>query len=93
MHMNYRAELLGMIDRLVKGEWSVDQFRDAYYDFYLEQVPSDELSAEELDFFGAVQERLDWTSESPNKDERGYGWMDHQEFIEWLRVHQTNAWL
>ncbi len=81
--------MLQMIDRLVGGEWSVDRFHDAFYDFYLEKVPHEQLRAEALEFFGGVQEKLDWTRKTPTEEERRYGWLDEDEFIEWVRTQRA----
>lgn len=32
--MDYRARLLDMIDALVSRKWSVEEFRENYYDFF-----------------------------------------------------------
>ena len=63
---------LGMIDRLIGGEWSVDEFETAYYDYFVDTVPSSFLSDEDEDFFAAVQERLDWTARNPTNTSNGY---------------------
>ena len=84
----YQRLLTEMIGRLVSGEWSVKDFRRAYYDFWLEQVPTGLLSSEEEDFFSAIQEGLEWTTEQPTEEERGYGWMDEQEYVDWVKLEQ-----
>jgi hypothetical protein len=84
--MTHRDELLRMIERLVSGEWSVPEFEAAYYEYYLDEVNDDSLSDRESEFFGAVHEKLDWTDKAPDPESRAYGWVDHDEFREWLQV-------
>jgi hypothetical protein len=77
---SFKKNLLGMIDRLIGGEWSVDEFETAYYDYFVDTVPSSFLSDEDEDFFAAVQERLN--------AEREVGWLTHDEYIQWLRTER-----
>jgi hypothetical protein len=64
-----------MIEKLLREEWSVPEFRTHYYDFYLEKVPDDALSEADWEFFGALQEKLDRTEEKP--------WLDHDQYVLW----------
>jgi len=88
--MTHRDELLRMIHRLVSGEWSVPEFEGAYYEYYLEEVTHDSLSDQEFEFFGTVQEKLDWTDEAPDPESRAYGWIDHEEFRQWVQAQLDN---
>lgn len=85
---NYKKELMDMIDRLLAGDWTVEQFDRAYYDFELEEVPRESLSEDEDDFFSTVREKLDWTTPSPTEYEREHGWLTHEEFVDWVRLEQ-----
>lgn len=86
--MNYKEALLSKIDRLINHELSVPEFRKEYYDFYLEQVPDQALSDQDAKFFGSVQEKLDWTNESPDLESQSYGWMNYDQYIKWVRDYQ-----
>lgn len=83
--MNYKEELLNKINKLINSEWDVPMFEKEYYHFYLDKVPSDKLTDSETNFFGLVQEKLEWTSENPSEEEKGYGWADYKTYTEWLR--------
>jgi len=85
---SFKKNLLGMIDRFIGGEWPVDEFETAYYDYFVDTVPSSFLSDEDEDFFAAVQERLDWTARNPTNAEREVGWLTHDEYIQWLRTER-----
>lgn len=82
--MDYKKELLALIDQLLAGELTVPQFRDSYYDFYLEEVSDEALTTQDSEFFGLVQEMLDWTTLGPPEEDRAVGWMGHEEFIDWV---------
>ena len=85
--MDYQYTLLKMVAHLLDGTWTVSEFRDNYYDFYLEEVPDEAISEFDADFFGLIQEKLDWTDENPDPESRKYGWMDEAEFVKWVREH------
>ena len=75
-----------MVLKVLSREWSVGRFREEYYPYFLDKVPTDALSEDDEDFFAAVQEKLDWTAESVTDEEHQFGWIDHTEFIQWLRT-------
>jgi hypothetical protein len=83
--MNHKQHLIEMIQTLISGEWTVPQFRDHYYDFYLEKVPDGVLSEADWDFFGEVQEKLDWTTWEPDPEEQKYGWLNYDQYVAWVR--------
>jgi len=87
--MDYREALLRSIDRLIAGGLTVPKFRDEYYDFYLETVPDDALSDRDSEFFGLVQEMLDWTTSDPPKVDKEAGWMDYEEYLNWLEERRS----
>ncbi|WP_293005998.1 hypothetical protein [Nitrosomonas sp.] len=82
---DYIKQMLTMIDNLLSGMWKIDEFRSNYYDFYLEEVPDDLLSDTESEFFGGVQEKLDWVDESPDIESQNSGWLNHEQFVEWVK--------
>lgn len=88
--MNYKKKLADMIEMLVSGKWSVPQFKSEYYDFYLEKVPDEALSESDAIFFGSVQEKLDWTDASPDKESQQFGWLNHKEFIQWVQTQREH---
>ncbi len=49
-------------------------------------MPDDaDLSDAEWKFFCSVQEKLEWTAIDLPAEDRHYGWVDHAEFVEWVR--------
>lgn len=75
-----------MILELLNGNWSVQEFENKYYDYFLDEVPVDILSDYQLNFFSAVQENLDWTDSKPGSESRSYGWGDHKQYVLWLKT-------
>ncbi len=85
--MNYwQDQLTNKINKLLIGEYSVEEFREAYYWFFVDEVPEDVLSGDECDYFGGIQEKLDWVTENPESDERKYGWINNDEFVKWVAI-------
>jgi hypothetical protein len=82
--MDYKKQLLALVDQLLAGELTVPQFRVAYYDFYLDEVPDEALTIQDSEFFGLVQEMLDWTALAPPEEDRAVGWMSYDEFRDWV---------
>ena len=85
---DYKQELTDMIEPLLAGAWTVDEFSHAHYDFWLDEVPRGVLSDDDEEFFSDVQEKLDWTAPSPTEDEKEHGWLTHEEYVDWVRFHR-----
>ena len=71
--------LLGTIDEFLRGETSVEDFRTRFYDYYIDVLPEWALSDRERDFYGSVQEKLDWVDRAPDALSRADGWIDHDD--------------
>jgi hypothetical protein len=83
--MDYRALLLHKIHNLISGTWEVPEFEREYYRYFLDEIPDGVLTQNEMEFFGLVQEQLDWISEAPSEIERRDGWRSYSEYVEWLK--------
>ena len=83
--MDHKKILSEKINKLINGKYTVPQFEKEYYFYFIEKVPDEALTEEENLFFGEVQEKLDWTSEDPTEEEKKLGWMNHKEYVEWLK--------
>ena len=83
--MNYREQLLQKINNLINGSWTVPEFEKQYYMFYIDQVPDEGLTDKEREFFGSVQEKLDYVVENPPTEDRQYGYINYAEYVEWLK--------
>ncbi|MGD9850209.1 MAG: hypothetical protein AB7T38_02970 [Nitrospirales bacterium] len=53
--------------------------------FFLEEVPDDSLSSDDMRFLGYVQEMLDSTGADITEEERGHGWMSNEEYVIWVK--------
>ena len=84
-HKECRQKLLGMIDDFLAGRATHDEFVANFYLFYLEEVPWEALTDYDHDFFALVQEKIEWTGDDPPEVDRKDGWMDREEYRDWLR--------
>ena len=82
--VDHGRALTGMIDRLLSGGMPFEAFAREFYDYYIETLPDEALTDQQRDFLFEVQQRLDWTTESPTEEERKFGWMDRSEYLDWL---------
>jgi hypothetical protein len=92
LRMNYRGVLLNMVVKLLSGEFSLPQFRNDFYDFYIEKVPEDVMSGRDYEFFGRLQEKLDWTDEEPSDNDKLWGWLTYEDYRDWAG-HQVKEYL
>lgn len=84
----YRRVLDGLIQSVLEERLSVEQFQREYSKCFIEEMPDDALSPTELDQYGAVHEKAEWTTHNPPKEDRAVGWMDASGFREWLKAHR-----
>ena len=73
---DHRATLLGMIDDLIEGRWSLSDFEEQFYWYFHDQLPAGALEASELDFFFEVAEKLDRVVDDPSVGPKLKGWLD-----------------
>lgn len=83
--MNKADILMEQINKLLDGQSTFQDFNRDFWSYYLKNVSSKDLTEEEDDFFSEIQETFDWTAENPTDEERGYGYMDWQQFIEFVK--------
>jgi hypothetical protein len=85
--MDHGVELLAMIEALLAGRTTIADFEERFYWYYLEQVPDGALSEAERSLVESICERMDSTAGVPDPESRRHGWIDHAQFLEWLRAH------
>ena len=88
----YKEMLEDMINRLLSGQWSVPKFKAEFYMFYLEEVPGEVLSEDEWRFYSAILAGLDRTAAVPDLLSRQSGWLNYQQYIEWV-WHQRQQYI
>ena len=76
--------LMEMAKAFLDGSMPFDQFETAYREYYFGKAAEKLQLRDEIDLYGDIIERLDWTARSPGKIDRQDGWMDRDQFREWL---------
>ena len=76
------------MDAFLSGQLSFPEFQAAYAAYYIDEEADADFSPAEIDHYGGVHEKAEWTSVSPPIEDRKYGWINTSEFREWLAVHE-----
>lgn len=82
--MDHKKYLLETLQNAIDGKIDYNQFGDAFYSYYITKVGDDELTKEDHNFFTEVQEKFEYTVIEPPEEDRKYGYVSYNEFIEWL---------
>ncbi len=85
---DYRRLLDGLIQDVLDERLSMGQFQREYARKFIEEMPDDALTSAELEQYGAVHEKAEWTTRNPPAEDRAVGWMDALGFRNWLQNHR-----
>ena len=86
----YRKRLDEMVDQFLRGARGFEEFQRAYSACYADENADRDFSATEVEYYGAIHEKAEWTASAPPLEERELGWMDVGDFTRWLRSHTTS---
>jgi hypothetical protein len=73
-----------MIDRTLARELSVQEFEGQFALHWYEHVPVDVTRSSAAAVYSGIIERLEFIMEQPSAVERHDGWIDFEQFLEWL---------
>lgn len=85
---DFRRQLDDIMERYLEGHSTFAEFQRAYSACYIDDQADADFTHEEVDHYGAVHEKAEWTSPSPTAEDRSYGWIDPSEFKTWLEIHE-----
>lgn len=91
MMTDFRAKLDEIMAAFLGGAMSFEEFQHRYSACYIDEEADAAFSPEEVDHYGAVHDKAEWTTQAPTAEERGYGWVTPTEFREWLTVHERQT--
>jgi len=83
--MDQLTALRDMIDRLLAGETTFDEFARTFGIYYYEHLPVAVMRSPAATFVSDVLEKLEFTTTNPTAEERAEGWIDERDFVDWLR--------
>lgn len=86
-----RAQLDLLIEEFLNSSLSFDEFQRRYSELYIDREADRNFQAHDVDYYGGVHEKAEWTAQSPTAEERGYGWLTVDEYRRWLADHR-NHW-
>lgn len=82
---DHEAVLLQMLDDFLAGALSFEKLGPRFGDYFIDRLPDDALPNEVYEFFCDVHEQLClWTAREPTPEDRHHGWIDVEEFTNWL---------
>ena len=79
-------ELLTLIDNFIYSGIDYDVFYSKFNDLYCIE-PSIFKESEE-DFVSEINDKLAYTGKNPDSEDRKYGFVDADEFREWLKSYR-----
>ncbi len=85
-----RTQLDELIDCYLDGDLDFTAFQQAYSRRYVDEGADRNFSGAEVDHYGVVHEKAEWTAISPTLEDRSYGWIDPSEFKTWLTIHESH---
>ena len=88
MTNTHTAHLDELVARFLEKKADFGTFQADFADYFLERIPDSAMSPEELEYYGAIHEKSEWTALDPPKSDRKHGWIDESEFSAWLGSHR-----
>ena len=83
--VNPRVGLDELITNFLRHQLPFEAFQARYSQAYADNEADRDFAPAEVEFYGTIHERAEWTVKRPTIQERGDGWQDETEFLAWLR--------
>jgi hypothetical protein len=78
-----------LLDRLIadflERRISFVDFQKEYSRQYADEEADRDFDAQDVEFYGGIHERAEWTTKDPSPQDRADGWENENEFFNWLR--------
>lgn len=87
--IDFRDRFNGLIDEFLSGDISLQAFQQRYEKAFIEEMPDSALDDTELEIYGAIHEKSEWTTVEPTAEDKRYGWLNPVEFKTWLTDYRT----
>ncbi len=83
MGEDVKSRLRALIDEFLSGGLPFEAFQEAYSKRFIDEADA-VLSPTDLEYYGDIHERAEWTARNPPPQDRSYGWMSIGDFTRWL---------
>ncbi len=83
----YQRKLDGLVRDFQTKQMSLRDFQRAYSACFADENADAKFSPAEVDHYGQIHEKAEWTAAAPSAEERSFGWLDEQGFRSWLEAH------
>ena len=77
-----------LLDYFIEGKIKFKKFEKDFLDFYLNTDDYELLNEKQKSFLDEINEKIDYTNENPNSEDRKYGFVDVDEFRGWLKEYK-----
>lgn len=84
--LNPRTALDRLIADFLKEQMTLEDFQRRYSASYADDEADKDFLPAEVEYYGSIHERAEWTAKSPNLDDRKHGWRNEAELKAWLRA-------
>ena len=74
-------DLLILIDKYIEELLSYNEFEEKFYIFFEKEIP---IKSEYQEFVWEIEDRVAFSAENPNQEDRSYGYINTNEFRKWL---------
>lgn len=88
--MNQFLEFEIHIKKFLDGQESFNSFEESFNNLYVKS--GDDFLEKDNRFIEDLNDRLAFASSNPTLEDRGYGYIDENEFKEWLKKFTMNIY-
>jgi hypothetical protein len=85
-----RQKLDSIIESYLNALLTFEEFQRAYSKCYADDEADANFRPDEVDHYGSVHEKAEWTVAAPTAEDRGYGYLNPSEFRAWLAIHESH---
>jgi hypothetical protein len=75
-----------LITEFLERRIPFSEFQKQYSHSYADEEADRDFDSRDVEFYGGVHERAEWTTNGPSAQDRADGWEDENQFFDWLRA-------
>jgi len=82
-----QSRLEALVEAFRAKRLDLTGFQREYSACYADENADAGFTPEQVDFYGTIHEKAEWTTAAPSSEARSYGWLDEDGFRAWLEAH------